>query len=206
MHENNSSHPHLSALLNEPRNVCKPYFSFSHQPAVLQPRRAPDFALSVTHLVAPTPQAKGKIERHMRTLQHRLKALVLDAIASAGVANLAGAAPVVARHVAFWNANHANRTTELTPQEAYRRCAAAGKTDYRPAPSPKLMDLFAARHETRAVVGGNRIEFMGRSYEIGATSRKRVWLVIHPNVFHVVEEDPLAHRDRWPPRLGSFSR
>ena len=161
-------------------------------------------ALSVRHLVAPTPQAKGKIERHMRTLQHRVRALVLDAVASAGVTDLEGAAPVVARHIAHWNANHVNRTTGLTPQEAYRRCVAAGKTEYRPAPSPALMDLFAARHETRAVVGGNRIQFRGRTYEIGATARTRVWLVIRPDEFPVVEEDPLAHRDRWPLKLGSF--
>ena len=71
-------------------------------------------AFGVTHIVAPTPQAKGKIERHMRTLQHRVRTLVLDAIASAGVTDLEGAAPVIARHIAFWNENHVNRTTGLT--------------------------------------------------------------------------------------------
>ncbi len=161
-------------------------------------------AFGVTHLVAPTPQAKGKIERHMRTLQHRVRTLVLDAIASAGVTDLEGAAPVIARHIAFWNENHVNRTTGLTPRQAYERCVAERKTEYRPAPSPALMDLFLARHEQRAVTGGNRIQYMGRTFEIGPTARKRVWLVIQSDEFHVVEEDPLAHRDRWPLKLGTF--
>lgn len=161
-------------------------------------------AFGVTHLVAPTPQAKGKVERHMRTLQHRVRTIVLDAIASAGVTDLVGAAPVVARHIALWNANHVNRTTRLTPRQAYERCVAGKKTEYRPAPSPALMDLFLARHEQRAVTGGNRVQYMGRTFEIGPTARKRVWLVIRPEVLHVVEEDPLAHRDRWPVKLGTF--
>ena len=161
-------------------------------------------AFGVTHRVAPTPQAKGKVERHMRTLQHRVRTLVLDAIASAGVTDPDGAAPVIARHIAFWNANHVNRTTGLTPRQAYERCVAGKKTEYRPAPSPALMDLFLARHERRAVTGGNRIQYMGRTFEIGPTARKHVWLVIRPGVLHVVEEDPLAHRDRWPAKLGTF--
>ena len=33
-------------------------------------------ALGVTHLVAPSPQAKGKIERRFGTLQQRLVALL----------------------------------------------------------------------------------------------------------------------------------
>lgn len=44
---------------------------------------------------APTPQAKGKIERSMRTFQHRVRALVKDAVASAGVTDLQSAMRVV---------------------------------------------------------------------------------------------------------------
>ena len=124
--------------------------------------------------------------------------------AAFGVTDLVGAAPVVARHIALWNANHVNRTTRLTPRQAYERCVAGKKTEYRPAPSPALMDLFLARHEQRAVTGGNRVQYLGRTFEIGPTARKRVWLVIRPEVLHVVEEDPLAHRDRWPVKLGTF--
>lgn len=135
-------------------------------------------ALSVTHRIASTPQAKGKIERSMRTFQHRVRALVMDAVASAGVTDLQSVAPILERHRVFWNENHVNRTTGLTPTKAYRACVAAGKTDYRPASSPALLELFAARHEMWTVVGGNRIQYGGRTYEIGQTATKRVWLVI----------------------------
>ena len=70
--------------------------------------------------------------------------------------------------------------------------------------NPALLELFAARHEMRTVVGGNRIQYGGRTYEIGPTARKRVWLVIRPDVLRVVEEDPLEHPERWPRKLGSF--
>ena len=47
------------------------------------------------------------------------------------------------------------------PEQAYQACVKAGKIDYRPAPSPMLLELFAARHEMRTVIGGNRIQYGG---------------------------------------------
>lgn len=121
-----------------------------------------------------------------------------------GVTDLQSAAPILERHRVFWNENHVNLTTGLTPAQAYRACVATGKTDFPPAPSPALPELFAARHEMRTVVGGNRIQYGCRTYEIGSTTKKRVWLVIQPGVLRVVEEDPLECPKRWPRKLGSF--
>ena len=161
-------------------------------------------ALSVTHQVAPTPQAKGKIERSMRTFQHRVRALVLAAMASSQVTSLTEAVAVARRHIAYWNANHVNATTKLTPTQLYRKCVASGKSLYRAAPSPTLLDLFMARHEKRRVSGGNRIAYRGREYVIASTTRKHVWLVIHPDRFYVVDRDPLENRTQWPRKLAEY--
>ena len=49
-------------------------------------------AFGINHMIAPTPQAKGKIERAMRTFQHRL----VVTLRAAGVDN--AAASCRARH------------------------------------------------------------------------------------------------------------
>ena len=161
-------------------------------------------ALSVNHLVAPSPQAKGKIERSMRTFQHRVAAIVTAAVAMKRISGLAEANEVVRRHVAFWNENHVVSTTKLTPSQALAKCREQGLVEYRPVPSATILDLFEARHVERSVVGGNRIRFNGREYKIAPTMRKKVWLVIRRDRFWVVEDDPLKNRCRWPAKLGSY--
>ena len=61
-----------------------------------------------------------------------------------------------------------------------------------------------ARHEKRRVSGGNRIAYRGREYVIASTTRKHVWLVIHPDRFYVVDRDPLENRTQWPRKLAEY--
>lgn len=68
-------------------------------------------ALGINHMVAPSPEAKGKIERAMRTFQHRL-VVVLTA---EGVDCEAKANALVGEHVDFWNASHLNEETGEIP-------------------------------------------------------------------------------------------
>ena len=161
-------------------------------------------ALSVNHLVAPSPQAKGKIERSMRTFQHRVAAIVTAAVAMKRISGLAEANEVVRRHVAFWNENHVVSTTKLAPSRALAKCREQGLVEYRPVPSATILDLFEARHVERSVVGGNRIRFNGREYKIAPTMKKKVWLVIRRDRFWVVDDDPLKNRCQWPEKLGSY--
>jgi hypothetical protein len=70
-------------------------------------------ALGVTHLVAPSPQAKGKIERRFGTLQQRLVAL----LAYEHVRDYPAAQVVLNRQVAHQNATVC-RTTGLSPDAA----------------------------------------------------------------------------------------
>ena len=81
-------------------------------------------ALDINHMIAPTPQAKGKIERAMRTFQHRL-VVVLTA---AGVDSPARANEVAGEHIDFWNSTHANEETGEIPDERARRLVESGKS------------------------------------------------------------------------------
>ena len=80
-------------------------------------------ALGIVHRVAPSAQAKGKVERAIGTMQRRLMAVLTQH----GVTSAADCVPVIAGHVAFWNAHHPNRTTRLTPDASHAAAKASGR-------------------------------------------------------------------------------
>ena len=145
-------------------------------------------AFGIRHMVAPTPQAKGKIERAMRTFQHRL-VVVLTA---AGVDNPARADEVTREHIDFWNARHENEETGEIPDERARRLAESGRSRMRRVTDEKVLRLFLSRHVPRRVELGCRVDFMGRKWRIAHTLKKTVWLAVRPENrgFYVLEERP----------------
>ena len=123
-------------------------------------------AFEIRHMVAPTPQAKGKIERAMRTFQHRLVVV----LAADGVDSPARANEVAGEHIDFWNSTHANEETGEIPD----------------------LRLFMSMHVPRRVELGCRVEFMGRKWKVAKTLKKTVWLAVRPENrgFYVLEERP----------------
>ena len=145
-------------------------------------------ALDINHMIAPTPQAKGKIERAMRTFQHRL-VVVLTA---AGVDSPARANEVAGEHLDFWNSTHANEETGEIPDERARRLVESGKSRLRPVTNEKILRLFMSRHVPRRVELGCWVEYMGRKWKVAKTLKKTVWLAVRPENrgFYVLEERP----------------
>jgi len=145
-------------------------------------------AFGINHLIAPTPQAKGKIERAMRTFQHRL----VVTLRAEGVDNAARANVVTADHCDFWNAKHVNEETGMVPDERVRVLTAAGRTCIRSAPDKRVLRLFLAQHVSRRVESGCRIDFMGQKWKIAQTLRKTVWLAVRSleRGFYVLETRP----------------
>ena len=90
-------------------------------------------ALSIAHRIAPTPQAKGKIERNVGTMQMRLVPLLIQA----GVRREEDCPAVVDPHNEYWNAVHENRTTGLPPDASLALAAREGRVAYRPCPRLK---------------------------------------------------------------------
>jgi hypothetical protein len=98
-------------------------------------------ALGVSHRVAPSPQAKGKIERRFGTLQQRLVAL----LAYEHATDYPAAQVVLERQVAHQNAT-VGRTTGLSPNAAWDRALVERRSAIRPCPPTALLDLHLALH------------------------------------------------------------
>ena len=106
-------------------------------------------ALGVTHLVAPSPQAKGKIERRFGTLQQRLVAL----LAYEHVRDYPAAQVVLDRQVAHQNATVCH-TTGLSPDAAWTKALMEQRTAMHCHPSgdatPSEADIKVTRDLIRA--------------------------------------------------------
>jgi hypothetical protein len=158
-------------------------------------------ALGVTHLVAPNPQAEGKIERRFGTFQNRLLAL----LAYEKITAYAPAQALLARELTRQN-RIVCRTTGLSPNAACVQAQAQGRTAGSACPDPSLLDLHLALHLSRRVNADHQIDFLGRSWPISATTRKTVTIIHHPlSQFWVVSEPPQPPQNRWPDILGKFS-
>lgn len=158
-------------------------------------------ALGVTHLVAPSPQAKGKIERRFGTFQNRLVAL----LAYENITAYAPAQELLNRELARQNQTRC-RTTDRSPQEACAQAKTAGLTTGGACPDPSLLDLHLALHLGRRVNADHQVDFLGRSWPISATARQTVTIIHHPNrQFWVVSQPPKPPGNRWSDILGKFS-
>ena len=158
-------------------------------------------ALGVTHLVAPSPQAKGKIERRFGTLQQRLVAL----LAYEKAQDYPAAQAVLNREVARQNATVC-RTTGSTPNAAWDKALEEKRTVTRPCPPGTLLDLHLALHLRRRVNADFQIDFLGRSWTIAPTKRAAVTLIHHPlRQFWAVDQPPLAPQNNRPEILANYS-
>jgi len=158
-------------------------------------------ALGVTHLVAPSPQAKGKIERRFGTLQKRLVAL----LAYEKVSHYAAAQLVLDREVQRQN-DTVCRTTGLSPNAAWKKALADKRIATRPCPPATLLDLHLALHLKRRVNADSQIDFLGQSWHIAPTKRSTITLIHHPlRHFWVVTQPPAPPLNNWPEILGKYS-
>ena len=159
-------------------------------------------AFGIVHLVAPTPQAKGKIERAMRTFQHRL----VVTLRAEGVSCAEEANPVADRHCDFWNAHHVNDEIGTTPDACAAALAAAGQCRLRPVPDSRVLRLFLSQWVARRVEGRNRIDFMGRKWTIAPTLKQYVWVALRPSdrEFWVLEQKPDPTNPVVPTTLAKY--
>lgn len=157
-------------------------------------------ALGIAHIIAKTPQAKGKVERAIGTFERRLLAVFMQH----KVTTFAHANELTTEIVTWWNENHVNRTIELKPNEANDIAKIERKCAYR-EPIESLIDLFAAKHYKRRVANDCTIEFGGKTYQLPPTDRKSVYVVHHLGIqFWVVETEPDPMNPKWPTILGHF--
>ena len=111
----------------------------------------------VAHLVAPTPQAKGKIERAFQTLQNRLVTLM----AHAEVNNWKSADLILQMEIQR-QGRKTQRTTGRIPSEVWEEQILKRSARLNPAPASSLLDLHLSLRSTRKVHPGPYIEFDGQ--------------------------------------------
>ena len=158
-------------------------------------------ALGVTHLVAPSPQAKGKIERRFGTLQKRLVAI----LAYEKVGSYAAAQLVLDQEIQRQNATVCH-TTGLSPNAAGEKALAEKRTVTRPCPPATLLDLHLALHLKRRVNADHQIDFLGQSWHIAPTKKAAITLIHHPRrLFWAVTQPPSPPQNSWPEILGKYS-
>jgi hypothetical protein len=155
-------------------------------------------ALEIAHLVAPTPQAKGKIERRFGTFQRRIVTLM----AHANVRDWHHADELLQMEITRQNQTK-NRSTGLVPDTVWQQALLQKSGSLRDSPLPTLLDLHLSLRSSRRVNNDHAIDFEGRNYEIAPTKRKTVTIIHHPNrCFWVIEYPPT---DLWPSVLAAFS-
>jgi hypothetical protein len=131
--------------------------------------------LDVAHLVAPTPQAKGKIERRYGTFQRRLVTLM----AHAKVETWAQADEILQMEIQRQNRKKL-RSTGKVSLEVWEQQILARSARLRPAPAASLLDLHFSLRATRKVLLRHLIQFDGLDYEISPTDRKSVTVLFTP--------------------------
>jgi hypothetical protein len=158
-------------------------------------------ALGVAHLVAPSPQAKGKIERRFGTLQNRLVTLLaFETVTDFGPAN-----EVLRMEIHRHNTSLC-RTTGLRPDEAWTQALAQKRSRLQPIPQKSLLDLHLSLQLNRRVNADNTIDFLGQAWSIAPTPKRTVTLIHHPEkCFWVIPHPPQPPDYRWPQILGSYS-
>jgi hypothetical protein len=142
--------------------------------------------LHVAHLVAPTPQAKGKIERRFGTFQRRMVAL----LAHAGVSDYPAGNEVLQMEIQRQNQT-VLRTTGRRPLDILQEQTLAQTAKLRPCPASSLLDLHFSLRVQRRVNNDHTIDFEGQNYEIAATAKRHVSILHHPKrKFWVLDERP----------------
>jgi hypothetical protein len=157
-------------------------------------------ALGVNHRVAPSPQAKGKIERLFGTFQRRLVTL----LAYEKIQDLQQANQFLQTEIQHYNQSHLHSTTGLTPNQAWDKALQEDRCHLRPVPPQPLLNLHFALHIPRQVSSASSIEFLGRTWRISPTLHRSVLIIHHPNRrFWVLP--PTKNLSKWPDVLASYS-
>ena len=156
--------------------------------------------LGVNHRVAPSPQAKGKIERLFGTFQKRLVTL----FAYEQVRDDDHANDLLQQEIDYHNQHHRHTTTGLTPNDAWQKALAEGRSKLQPVPAESLLNLHLALHLPRRVSSASTVEFLGRTWPITPTRHKTVLIVHHPDQRFWVTA-PAKRPTSWPDILASYS-
>jgi hypothetical protein len=157
-------------------------FFFTHQPEAFTQLGAALRFYEVSLRYAPTPQAKGKIERAHDFWQKRLPAL----FAAEHVATLPEANRLIDALRLHHNAKEKHREIASTPQAAWELASKENRSAMRPTPKcPWWPYVWSVRSQTRVAPDG-RIALAAQRLRIDRPPGTTVTRCLHPNGDHSV--------------------
>jgi hypothetical protein len=165
---------------------CHSFFLAQQPDALTQLGWALKF-YDISLLYAPTPQAKGKIERLHLFWQNRLPAL----FAAEGVTDVAHANPWIAQLRRHHNHHESHRELAMTPHQARTLAQRQGRSVLRPKPRcPWWPYVWSLRTSVKVAPDGT-VPLGSQRLRIPATPGTRVIRCHHPDGHYTVLANPL---------------
>jgi hypothetical protein len=172
------------------RRLPQPFFT--HNPdALTQLGWALKF-YDISFRYAPTPQAKGKIERAHQYWQGRLPAY----FASEKITEIEVANPHIDALRAHRNTHEVHRELRQTPQRAWDQARKEKRSALRPAPRCPWWDyIWSVRTPIRVGTDG-RVPIGTQRLRIEKPPQTKVGLCLHPSGHHSVLATPSDHQQK----------
>jgi hypothetical protein len=145
-------------------------FFFTHTPEAFTQLGASLHFYGVALRYAPTPQAKGKIERRHLYYQGRLPAL----FAAESIGHLSQANPLLDQLLAHANAQEIHREIGCTPQAALELAQRENRSVLRPVPACPWWRYVFSQQTTLLVGDDGKVPVRHLRYPIDAPPRSRV--------------------------------
>jgi hypothetical protein len=157
-------------------------FFFTHIPdALTQLGKALRF-YGVSFLYAPTPQAKGKIEREHQYWQNRLPAF----FASENIADLAQANPHITDLRRHRNQHELHRELQMKPQQAWDTAKKENRSALRPVPNCPWWPFVWSERTVIQVGDDGRVPIGTQRLRVTAAAKTKLILCHHPSGHHSV--------------------
>ena len=163
-------------------------FFFTHDPDALTQLGWALRFYDISLRYAPTPQAKGKVEREHQYWQGRLPAY----FASEQITDLAVANTHLDALRAHHNAHEIHRELRQTPQQAWRQAHREQRSVLRPAPRCPWWDYVWSVRTTIKIGADGRVPIGTQRLRLEQSPGTKVILCLHPTGHHSVLAAPPA--------------
>ena len=163
-------------------------FFFTHDPDALTQLGWALRFYDISLRYAPTPQAKGKVEREHQYWQGRLPAY----FASEQITDLAVANTHLDALRAHHNAHEIHRELRQTPQQAWRQAHREQRSVLRPAPRCPWWDYVWSVRTTIKIGADGRVPIGPQRLRLEQSPGTKVILCLHPTGHHSVLAAPPA--------------
>lgn len=157
-------------------------FCFTHTPDALTQLTQALHCYGVSFRYAPTPQAKGKIERDHQFWQNRLPAYC----ASENISDLVQANPHITDLRRHRNQHELHRELQMKPQHAWETAKKDNRSVLRPVPRCPWWPLVWSQRTVIKVAAAGRVPIATQRLRVPVAPKTKLLLGHHPTGHHSV--------------------